>query len=249
MCGVYVDPFYIHTLLNFAGIIYECTFTFAQDAALRCTNESWTERSDDIINYDDNSIMIMFDDQLDYDEAYSYLDSDAISDSTISNSLYFRLLNKVYIQRVVVMTIAGDFYGIEEWCVDEATSGVWYHQIQDSDASGICGRNQIHTTALCINQEMEDCGPVVQTSYFDINRPNVYIKNASWIGGIHTIGQDFIFVAEELNAPDAEIYCQREFGASLISIHNAIENEDAYELCVGNQNCWIGLQFSNSSSS
>ena len=58
--------------------------------------------------------------------------------------------------------------------------------------------------------------------------------------------QRYIFVDQALFFSDAESYCQSTYDTHLASIHSAIDNAEAHNLCVPQdsdhrQACWIGL--------
>ena len=69
----------------------------------------------------------MLDDPNEYDwEDYEYLD-----------------FIQLFVERIVVTTKSGDFYGIEQFCVDIETAGDWYKKFSADLIN--CGQNQIRS--------------------------------------------------------------------------------------------------------
>lgn len=58
---------------------------------------------------------------------------------------------------------------------------------------------------------------------------------------IHTLSQNYIFNAAELQMSNAEALCAFSYGTHLASIHSSSQNDEAKSICPSTgPECWIG---------
>eukprot|EP01084_Bolivina_argentea_P243058 407543_1 len=73
------------------------------------------------------------------------------------------------------------WYSISAWCVLTSSTPPGFNNIASWKINDFnCGSQYTHYNTLCINNNINDCGPSQQMLYFDMNSPNSYETFSQW---------------------------------------------------------------------